>query len=127
MNWDVQNNQNWRNGASPDVFFLNDNVTFNDSNNSHYAVTKAALNHLTRLLAGAFGPEVRVNAVAPGLIETPWTQGEGWERVRAAVESRAPLGRVGTPEDVAEVVYSLTQSEYVTGQVVVVDGGLSLR
>ena len=92
-----------------------------------YAVTKAALNHLTRLLAGAFGPEVRVNAVAPGLIETPWTQGEGWERVRAAVESRAPLGRVGTPEDVAEVVYSLTQSEYVTGQVVVVDGGLSLR
>jgi ketoreductase RED2 len=92
-----------------------------------YAVSKAALNHLTRLLAGAFGPEVRVNAVAPGLIETPWTPGERWEPMREAVESRAALGRVGTPEDVAEVVYSLAQSEYVTGQVVVVDGGLSLR
>ena len=92
-----------------------------------YAVSKAALNHLTRLLAGAFGPEVRVNAVAPGLIKTPWTPGERWEPMREAVESRAALGRVGTPEDVAEVVYSLAQSEYVTGQVVVVDGGLSLR
>jgi len=92
-----------------------------------YAVSKAALNHLTRLLAGAFGPEVRVNAVAPGLIETPWTPGERWGPMREAVESRAALGRVGTPEDVAEVVYSLAQSEYVTGQVVVVDGGLSLR
>jgi len=92
-----------------------------------YAVSKAALNHLTRLLAGAFGPEVRVNVVAPGLIETPWTPGERWEQMREAVESRAALGRVGTPEDVAEVVYSLAQSEYVTGQVVVVDGGLSLR
>jgi ketoreductase RED2 len=92
-----------------------------------YAVTKAALNHLTRLLAGALGPDVRVNAVAPGLIETPWTQRAGWEQIRAAVESRAPLGRAGTPEEVAEVVYSLARSEYVTGQVVVVDGGLSLR
>jgi ketoreductase RED2 len=92
-----------------------------------YAVTKAALNHMTRLLAGALGPDVRVNAVAPGLIETPWTQREGWEQIRKAVESRAPLRRVGTPEDVAEVVCSLAQAQYVTGQVVVVDGGLSLR
>ena len=91
-----------------------------------YAVSKAALNHLTRLLAGAFGPEVRVNAVAPGLIETPWTPGERWEPMREAVESRAALGRVGTPEDVAEIVYSLAQAQYVTGEVVVVDGGLTL-
>jgi ketoreductase RED2 len=92
-----------------------------------YAVTKAALNHLTRLLAGALGPDVRVNAVAPGLIETPWTEREGWEQIRAAVEARAPLGRAGTPQDVAEVVYSLARSQYVTGTVVPVDGGLSIR
>jgi ketoreductase RED2 len=92
-----------------------------------YAVSKAALNHLTRLLAAALGPEVRVNAVAPGLIETPWSQREGWDEIRAMIEQRAALGRTGTPEDVAEVIWSLAQSSYVTGQVVVADGGVTLR
>jgi ketoreductase RED2 len=92
-----------------------------------YAVSKAALNHLTRLLAAALGPDVRVNAVAPGLIETPWVQGGGWDAVRTMVEQRAPLARAGTPEDVAELVTSLAYARYVTGQVVVVDGGLTLR
>lgn len=89
-----------------------------------YAASKAALNHLTALLAAAVGPEVRVNAVAPGLIDTPWT--ESWDQVRASVERRAPLGRSGRPNDVAEVVLALATSDYVTGQVVLVDGGLSL-
>ncbi|HSN02633.1 MAG TPA: SDR family oxidoreductase [Acidimicrobiales bacterium] len=89
-----------------------------------YAASKAALNHLTALLAKAVGPEVRVNAVAPGLIDTPWTA--DWDAVRAAVNNRAPLGRSGTPEDVADVVVALAGSPYVTGQVVVVDGGLGL-
>lgn len=92
-----------------------------------YAVSKAALNHLTRLLAGTLGPEVRVNAVAPGLIETPWAQREGWEQIRTMIEARAPLGRTGEPEDVAEVVVSVARSAYMTGQVVVVDGGVSIR
>jgi ketoreductase RED2 len=90
-----------------------------------YATSKAALNHLTRLLANALGPTVRVNAVAPGLIATPWT--EDWQDMHAAVEARAPLQRVGTPEDIAEVCLSLLAAEYITGEVVIADGGIHLR
>jgi ketoreductase RED2 len=90
-----------------------------------YAASKAALNHVTRLLANVVGPEVRVNAVAPGLVDTPWTA--DWDAVRAVVRSTAPLGRSGTPEDIAEVVLGLVRSAYTTGAVVVVDGGLGLR
>lgn len=90
-----------------------------------YATSKAALNHLTRLLANALGPDVRVNAVAPGLIETPWT--ESWDETFTMVEETAPLARAGQPDDVADVVSGVVASDYVTGQVVVVDGGLHLR
>jgi ketoreductase RED2 len=90
-----------------------------------YATSKAALNHLTRLLANALAPHVRVNAVAPGLIATPWT--EDWQDMHRAVEARAPLQRVGTPDDIAEVCLGLLASGYVTGEVVVADGGLHLR
>src|SRR4051795_13752831 len=90
-----------------------------------YAASKAALNHVTRLLANVVGPEVRVNAVGPGLVDTPWT--EDWDEVRAAVHAMSPLKRSAQPDDVAEVVLALIASTYVTGQVWVVDGGLSLR
>jgi ketoreductase RED2 len=90
-----------------------------------YAVSKAALNHLTVLLANTLGPQIRVNAVAPGLIDTPWTA--DWDDVRGAVNAMAPLQRSGLPDDVAEVVMSFVRSAYVTGQIWVVDGGLSLR
>lgn len=89
-----------------------------------YAVSKAAINHMTRLLAHALGAQVRVNAVAPGLIDTPWTQ--DWDEVRGYVVERAPLHRSGRPDDVAEVCLGLATSAYVTGEVVVVDGGLHL-
>ncbi|HEX3333719.1 MAG TPA: SDR family oxidoreductase [Acidimicrobiales bacterium] len=89
-----------------------------------YAASKAALNHLTALLAKVVGPEVRVNAVAPGLIDTPWT--EDWDVVREVVRQVAPLKRSGRPEDVAEVVVNLAQSAYVTGQVLCVDGGTTI-
>lgn len=89
-----------------------------------YAASKAALNHMTALLAKVVGPEVRVNAVAPGLIDTPWT--EGWSANRAFVQKVAPLGRTGTPEDIADVIMALASTPYVTGQVVVADGGLTL-
>jgi ketoreductase RED2 len=89
-----------------------------------YAASKAALNHMTVLLAKVVGPEVRVNAVAPGLVDTPWT--EDWDVVREVVRQVAPLKRSGQPEDVAEVILALARAAYVTGQVVVVDGGLSI-
>jgi ketoreductase RED2 len=90
-----------------------------------YAVSKAALNHLTLLLANALGPEIRVHAVAPGLIDTEWT--ESWDDVRAAVRATAPLRRSGTPDDVAEACVALVAARYATGQVLVVDGGVTLR
>jgi ketoreductase RED2 len=88
-----------------------------------YAMTKAALNHLTRLLAKSCGP-VRVNAVAPGLVDTPWTA--DWDVQHAAVAAAAPLHRSATPADCAEAVVSLLRNTYVTGHILVVDGGTSL-
>lgn len=89
-----------------------------------YACSKAALVHQTRLLAKTLGPEVRVNAVAPGLVDTPWTR--DWDAVREHVSKVAPLRRSGQPDDVAEIVVALAASSYTTGQVVTVDGGLTL-
>jgi len=88
-----------------------------------YAASKAAVNHMTVLLAKVVGPEVRVNAVAPGLVDTPWTA--DWDVIRQVVTQMAPLKRSGRPEDVAEVILSLARAAWVTGQVVVVDGGMS--
>ena len=90
-----------------------------------YAVSKAALNHLTLRLAKVVGPTVRVNALAPGLIATPWT--EGWNAQHKSVANVAPLARSGTPEDVAYAALVLTLSPYVTGQILVADGGLTLK
>lgn len=90
-----------------------------------YAVSKAALNHLTRLLAAQLGPGIRVNAVAPGLIDTPWYEEAErvWEDSRDWITQHTPLRRVGTPEDVAEAVLYLTRAAYTTGDVLTVDGG----
>lgn len=90
-----------------------------------YAVSKAAVDHLTRLLASALGPEVRVNAIAPGFIDTPWTA--GWDEVREQVTGSIPLRRAGQPEDIADAVVGLHRSIYVTGQILAVDGGYHLR
>jgi len=89
-----------------------------------YACSKAAVSHMTRLLAAALGPDVRVNAVAPGFVDTPWTA--TWDTVRATVEAGAPLRRTGTPDDVAAAICGLMSSPYVTGAVLLVDGGLHL-
>ena len=89
-----------------------------------YAASKAALNHMTELLAKVVGPEVRVNAVAPGLVDTPWTK--DWDVIREFVSAIAPLKRSATAEDVAEVIVDLAVASFVTGQVVIVDGGLTL-
>ena len=89
-----------------------------------YASSKAALHHQTRLLASALGPEVRVNAVAPGLVDTPWTA--DWHAIRRAVQASAPMRRSASPEDVAEVIMAQVTSTLVTGEVWVVDGGTGL-
>jgi ketoreductase RED2 len=89
-----------------------------------YAASKAAVNHMTALLAKVVGPEVRVNAVAPGLVDTPWTA--QWDTIRARVTAAAPLKRSGTPDDIADVIVMLASTPYMTGQVVIVDGGLTL-
>jgi ketoreductase RED2 len=90
-----------------------------------YAVSKAAIDHLTRLLAAVTGPEVRVNALAPGLVETNWTA--GFAGPRQWMEEQSPLRRVGTPEDIAEAVYGLVRARYTTGVVMLADGGTHLR
>jgi len=89
-----------------------------------YSMSKAALNHMTLLLAKSCGP-VRVNAVAPGLVETPWTK--DWNDQHAGVKAMAPLGRSATPEDCVEATLGLLRTKYATGQVFVVDGGLTQR
>jgi ketoreductase RED2 len=88
-----------------------------------YAMTKAALNHLTKLLAKSQGP-VRVNAVAPGLVATPWT--ETWGPLHEQIAKTAPMGRSATPDDCAEAVLALLRNKYATGQIFVVDGGSTL-
>ena len=89
-----------------------------------YAASKAALNHVTRLLAAALGPDVRVNAVAPGLVDTPMTK--DWTQAHELWRDRAPMHRPAQPADVADLVAALIAHRYLTGEVVVLDGGLNL-
>lgn len=90
-----------------------------------YAVSKAALDHLTRLLAKVVGPSIRVNAIAPGPVETPWSSA-GLAARAERVSAMTPLGRIGQPADVAAVVLSLVGAHFVTGEVISVDGGINL-
>ena len=89
-----------------------------------YVATKAGLASVTRGLARAFAPEVRVNGVSPGPVLLP--VGEDSESYRARAAERAVLGRIGSPRDVAEAVLYLADAEYVTGEIIRVDGGQHL-
>lgn len=90
---------------------------------AHHSVSKAGVVHLTRVQALALAPRVRVNAIAPGLVLAP----EGMDEVQIGAEIEAtPLGRSGTPDDVVSTVLFLVRSSYITGQVIVVDGGRTL-
>jgi 3-oxoacyl-[acyl-carrier protein] reductase len=94
-----------------------------------YAASKAAVVNLTRTLAGALGPHIRVNAVAPGWMEGEWMQarlGENYDRLMERRARMTPLQRCVTPADVAGTIVSLvTSNRFVTGEVIVVDGGYS--
>jgi 3-oxoacyl-[acyl-carrier protein] reductase len=92
--------------------------------NMVYGASKAALIRLTSYLSRSLAPEVRVNAVAPGLIDTPWTK-EWPEELKRAAIARTPLGRACLPADVAEaILFFAAGAAMVTGQTLVVDGGL---
>jgi NAD(P)-dependent dehydrogenase (short-subunit alcohol dehydrogenase family) len=86
----------------------------------HHAVSKAGLLHLTRVMAKALAPHIRVNAIAPGAVLLPESYGE--EERRKSSE-RAALGTLGSPEDVVRTVLFLERSPFITGEVIVVDGG----
>jgi NAD(P)-dependent dehydrogenase (short-subunit alcohol dehydrogenase family) len=89
-----------------------------------YAASKAALHHVTKLLALALAPDVRVNAVAPGLVETPMTA--NWPDMLETWKTRSPMKRPARPEDIADLVAALCANDYVTGEIIIADGGLNL-
>jgi NAD(P)-dependent dehydrogenase (short-subunit alcohol dehydrogenase family) len=89
-----------------------------------HAVSKAGLIHLTKVAARALAPEVRVNCIAPGTVLPPDDQSRE-ESERLA--QRAPLRRNGSPEDVLQALLYLVRADFVTGDVIVLDGGRMLR
>jgi 3-oxoacyl-[acyl-carrier protein] reductase len=94
---------------------------------ANYAAAKAGLIGLTRALAREVASRgITVNAVAPGLIDTELSRTVS-DRAGEALLEHIPLGRMGRPEEIAEAVWYLVQAEYVTGQVLVVDGGLAMQ
>lgn len=91
-----------------------------------YAASKAALGAITSSLALELGPQgIRVNAIAPGNIDTDMTRGGGEEYVGAVID-RTPIGRLGTTEEIAHAAGFLIDASFVTGHLLVVDGGISL-
>ena len=96
-----------------------------------YIASKGAVNSMTLYLARALAPDIRVNAVCPGLITTRWfVDGigqDGFDKVKAMYEQTAPLARPSTPEDVAEaVVWLVTGARTVTGELILLDSGMHL-
>ncbi|MBL8379230.1 MAG: SDR family oxidoreductase [Burkholderiales bacterium] len=96
-----------------------------------YAATKAAIHTLTKSLARSLAPQVRVNCVAPGYVDTPWhTRGRGEaaaEKAKAAMAARAALGRVVDADEIAEMcVLLLTGAKAMTGEIVCIDAGAHL-
>jgi pteridine reductase len=88
-----------------------------------YTVSKSALESLTKLLARAFAPGIRVNAIAPGLVlQSDVVSREGWDKL----VQRLPLKRAATLEEITSALEFLIKNEYITGQTIVVDGGYSL-
>lgn len=89
-----------------------------------HTISKAGVVQMTRALARALAPAVRVNAVAPGAVLLP----EDWDEAAAArLQGTTPLRRLGSPADVVQAVLYLLEAEYVTGEVIVVDGGRHVR
>jgi 3-oxoacyl-[acyl-carrier protein] reductase len=93
-----------------------------------YCASKAAINNMTVTLARALAPDVRVNAVAPGFVDTRWwSTRENADVIKEFAAAAAPLKKVCQAEDVSKVVLDLVTSDLMTGQIVVVDGGMGIR
>ena len=89
-----------------------------------HSITKAGVVQMTRAMAHALAPHVRVNAVAPGAVLLP----PGWDEQAAQhLAATTPLQHIGTPEDVAQAVLYLVKADYVTGETIIVDGGRHVR
>ncbi len=91
-----------------------------------YAVSKAALNHLTTLLAKALAPKIRVNAVAPGVIETSRVQGGSAQTLTHSIIDKTLMRRAGKVEEIAQAVDFILKCHYLTGEIISVDGGYVL-
>ncbi|HEX6750526.1 MAG TPA: SDR family oxidoreductase [Longimicrobium sp.] len=89
-----------------------------------HGVSKAGLVHLTKVAARSLAPEVRVNGIAPGAVLPPESMGA--DEI-AALERSTPLRRIGSPDDIVRAVLYLLRADYVTGEILVVDGGRMLR
>lgn len=93
-----------------------------------YQAVKGAIPHLTRGLAREFAPDnIRVNCVAPGVIRTRFHQHMSAEQKKLNLDNRIPLKREGTSEQVADAILMLVQNDYITGDTVTIDGGLTMR
>ena len=103
---------------------LDSRITVYDKANSSYHLSKRMLMSLTKMMALEFAPRVRVNGVAPGSILSPSGKDQAYlERLA----SQNPLKRIGSTEDVAEAVLFLLKNDFVTGQLLYVDGGYHLN
>lgn len=89
-----------------------------------YAVSKSALNHMTRLLALSLAPQIRVNAIAPGLVNTPMT--ENWIEAQKTWKEISPMGRGAKPNEIAQLASMIIDNNYITGEIIICDGGLNL-
>jgi len=96
-----------------------------------YVASKGALNSMTKALARSMGPEITVNAICPGMIETRWLR-EGWgdenyNKNKQAVSQKVPLAKISQPEDIADVaLWFIEGANLVTGELIMVDGGMHL-
>lgn len=90
-----------------------------------YAASKAAINNMTKAMALSQAPKIRVNAVAPGVVLTRWVA--GWEKYTDAHKDDTPLQRLAQPQDVAKAIYALACNEFITGEILSVDGGRLLN
>ena len=96
--------------------------------NPAYQVVKGALPQFARALAREFANDnIRVNCVAPGIIRTAFHKAMSAEQKKINLEQRVPLHREGTPEQVADAIVMLAKNDYITGEMVTVDGGLTMR